>query len=97
MRVTYSYDAQDDLFEIHKWINTGNPERANSFIDELEEVCDELKNTPLAYPVVFEENANKIRRRVWKSYLIFYRVELDVLIILRVGHAAQNWSKELFP
>jgi toxin ParE1/3/4 len=97
MKVSYSYDAQEDLLEIHKWIHKDNPKRANSFIDELEVVCTELGDTPLAYPVVFNENENQIRRRAWTSYLIFYRVEPKVLVILRVGHAAQNWSKALFP
>jgi toxin ParE1/3/4 len=97
MKVNYAYDAQSDLLEIHKWIHKDNPKRANSFIDELEQICLELGDTPLAYPVVLDENGNQVRRRVWRNYLIFYRVELNVLVILRVGHAAQNWSKALFP
>jgi toxin ParE1/3/4 len=96
VKVTYSYSAQDDLLEIHKWIHRDSPKRANSFIDEIEQVCETLGEAPLAYPIFFEDGNNCVRRRVWQSYLIFYRVESDVLVILRAGHAAQNWTEDNF-
>lgn len=96
MKVAYSYSAQDDLLEIHKWIHKGNPARAESFIDELDQICAAIGENPLAYPVAFDSFGYIIRKRVWRDYLIFYRVEPDVIVIMRAGHAAQNWQADQF-
>jgi toxin ParE1/3/4 len=96
MKVVYTRDSQIDLLQIHAWIHKDNAHRANSFIDELEEACETLSILPLGFPIVFSTDSGNVRRRVYGNYLIFYRVELDKVVVLRVGHAAQDWSQTDF-
>jgi toxin ParE1/3/4 len=96
MKVVYTRDSQIDLLKIHEWIHKDNSQRATSFIDELEEACETLSFLPLGFPIVFSTDSGSVRRRVYGNYLIFYRAELDKVVVLRVGHAAQDWSESSF-
>jgi len=41
--------------------------------------------------------ASGIRRRVHGNYLIFYRVKVQTIEILRVLHAAMDYERLMFP
>jgi plasmid stabilization system protein ParE len=45
--------------------------------------------------VVFEHA--RVRRRPYGNYLIFYRIEIDVIAVVHVLHAAQDYESILFP
>lgn len=92
MKVVYSITPQLDFLGIHKHIFDRNPKRAFTFIEELEAHCASRGDMPLAFPIVFNQNGFAIRRRVYKHYLVFYRVEEPQVVILRAGHGAQDWA-----
>ncbi len=46
MKLIFSPAAQDDLLEIATYIGQDNPNRALSFVDELETRCAALANAP---------------------------------------------------
>lgn len=96
MKVILTDAAWEDLFQIGSWIKTDNPRRASSFIDELEQRCLALGDTPRAFPLLSGHAESGIRRRPYRNYLIFYRVETDQVTILRILNAAQDSEVALF-
>ena len=97
MKVVLTASAEDDLESIADWIAQDNPGRALSFVMELREICEALGHTPRAYPLVPRYEHTGVRRRVHGNYLIFYRVEADLAVVLHVLHGARDYEPLLFP
>lgn len=51
---------------------------------------------PHAYPLVPRYAYLGVRRCVVRDYLIFYRVQSNLLEIIRIIHGAQDYDKLLF-
>jgi toxin ParE1/3/4 len=97
MIVTISDKAEADLEAIADRIAVDNPARALSFVKELRQRCDNLADTPEAFPLAPRFEHIGIRRRVYGSYLIFYRVEATSIDVLHVLHGAMDYESVLFP
>lgn len=95
MRVELSAAAESDLLDIALYIAEDNPDRAFSFVDELQQACDGLADRPLRFPLLpgFEERG--IRRRVHRRYAIVYAVDPALVRVLRIVSAAMDISKIL--
>ena len=93
MRVELTATAERDLLEIALYIAADNPSRALSFVDELQAACEALASQAMRFPLLagFEDSA--IRRRVYRSYGIFYTVGADRVQVLRVISAAMDIAK----
>lgn len=92
MDVHFTAKARDDLLKIGDFIAQDSPIRAISFIDELEEKCLSIADSPKAFSLVPRYEAHGIRRRVHGNYLIFYRVEAERVVIIHVLHGALDYS-----
>ncbi len=90
MKVRFSKEAENDLLSIGDYIAKESPLRALDFVRALRERAAQLAETPLAYPVVSRFSRLGIRRRVFRDYLILYRVDSDSVRIVRVLHGAQD-------
>lgn len=97
MRVTFAREAIEDLVGIGDHIYPSNPDRADSFVTELETRCLQLAEMPLAFSQVPHPDSGNIRRRPYGKYLIFYEILDAEISILRVLHGAQDYEKILFP
>ncbi len=95
MRLVFSSKARADLINIGDTIALDNPVRALSFVDELQAKCVILTEMPLLYPLIPDYENRNIRRIVYGNYLIFYRVEVETVVILRVLHGAMNYGAVL--
>ena len=83
-------NAQGDLSEIYDYIAADNPERAITFINELEKQILSLKKLPERNPMIQENfyfNTN-YRHLVYKKYRIIYRIFKNDVFILRIFHGA---------
>ena len=89
MRCEISPRARLDLREIGDYIAQDNPRRAVSFIDELVAHCHRITSQP-GIGVLREELARDLRMQPHGRYLIFYRVEGEVVSIIRVLHGARD-------
>ncbi|NOW46726.1 plasmid stabilization system protein ParE [Novosphingobium sp. SG751A] len=85
------------LEAIGDFIARDNPTGAPSFLRELRGKCLGLADMPERFPVVPRYEVTGVRRRVHGDYLIFYRVELERVVILHILHGAQNYTGILFP
>ena len=98
MKVVLTDKAISDLIRIGAFIRQDNPNRAVTFVAELEQRCEGLADVPFGFALLPGREASGIRRRPHKDYLIFYRVDeagrrVDVLHVI---HGAQNYERILF-
>lgn len=97
MRVIVTPQAKADVVAIGEYIRLGNPERADSFVQELLDHCHPLSDMPRRYPLVPRYESRGIRRCVHEDYLIFYRVGAEHLDIVHILHGARDYESLLFP
>jgi len=92
-----SAEAEHDLETIGDYIARDNPARAISFLRELRAKCLGLADLPERFPLVPRYEAMGMRRRGHANYLIFYRVEVERVVIIHILHGAQDYGTILFP
>jgi toxin ParE1/3/4 len=97
MIVVITDAAEADLEEIGDWIARDNPVRALTFVRELRRRCESLIDGPRRYARVPRYEHLGIRRRVYRDYLIFYRIIADRIEVLHVLHGARDYKSILFP
>lgn len=97
MKVRFSAEAKADLAQIAGYIGADDPERAISFIDQLEATCLSLADFPGRFPLLDRYEKSGVRQLVHGNYLIFYRVEDGGVMVLRVLHGARDYMALLFP
>jgi plasmid stabilization system protein ParE len=96
MRVVLSDQARAGLREIALFIARDNPTRARSFVGELRTKAREIGETPRAFALVPRYEHRGIRRRPYRDYLIFYRIEEDRVAIIHILHGAMDYEALLF-
>lgn len=96
MIVEFSDEAAIDLERIADFIAGDNPRRALSFVQELRRRCEMLAEAPEGFPLVPRYEHHGIRRRVYGSYLIFYRVEAERVAVIHILHGATDYAAFLF-
>lgn len=97
MKVTFAKAAEDDLQAIADFIATDSPQRAETFVNELLDRCLQLGETPEAFQRVPRYEQHGIRRRIYRGYLIFYRLTSAGIEVLHVLHGARDYEALLFP
>jgi toxin ParE1/3/4 len=81
--------ARDDLHGIALYIADDNPERAVSFVAELEDRFDSIAERPLSFPA-HDDISPGIRGAVHGRYLILFRDLPRTVRIVRVLHTARD-------
>jgi toxin ParE1/3/4 len=89
MKLVFSPKAVDDLEEIGDYIARDNPERALSFIAEIEERCQNLLVAPSAFPAR-DNLLPGARMASYGRYLIFFRVVNGTVRVERIIHGARD-------
>jgi toxin ParE1/3/4 len=97
MIVVITAAAENDLESIADRIAQDSPSRALTFIAELRHRCETLIDAPKGYVLVPRYEALGIRRRPYRDYLIFYRLNGETIEILHVLHGARDYEAILFP
>jgi plasmid stabilization system protein ParE len=97
MKVVFSAEAATDLEKIADFIAENNPNRAVTFLAELEEACLSLADFAERYAIVPRFASQAIRRRPVGNYLIFYKIGAKRIEILHVLHGAMDVDAALFP
>jgi plasmid stabilization system protein ParE len=95
MTVVIAAAAEAELQSIGDWIAGDNPTRALTFVQELRKRCESLIDAPRAYALVPRYEPLGIRRRVYRDYLIFYRIVGDTIEVLHVLHGARDYESIL--
>jgi len=89
MLLTFSPLAADDLESIGDYIARDDPARAHTFVAELRAQCQTIASAPLAFRSR-DELGPGLRSCAHRKYVIFYRVEPDEVVVVRVLHGARD-------
>ncbi|WP_434116271.1 type II toxin-antitoxin system RelE/ParE family toxin [Paraburkholderia caffeinilytica] len=85
----WKVQAENDLFDILDYIGRDNPDAAVALVQKIRTKVDGLRERPTLY------RAGRIRGTremiVHRNYIVFYRTSDEVVTILRVKHARQQW------
>ena len=97
MKIALSAEAEIDLEEIADFIAKENPARAISFARHLREKCDALATFPARFPLIPRREIHGIRKMVVGSYLIFYRIVEDTVIVVHILSGAVDYERKFAP
>jgi len=99
-RIVLSEAAYYDIDSIFAYISRDNKQAAGKLRLRIYEELKRLADFPELGPVISEEDTpgaqRGYRRIVVSSYMVFYRVLEDHIVIARVLHGRQNWLQSLF-
>lgn len=87
--VEWRQAARDDLRSIFDYIAEDNPTAALALLEEIETKVGRLPERPKAYRPGRVAGTREMVVR--PNYVVVYTEETEVLVILRVLHAAQMW------
>jgi toxin ParE1/3/4 len=96
MQLEIKQAARLDLREIAAYIARDNPDRAESFVDELLARIETVFERPLTFPARSEWGTG-VRSALYGRYVIIYRLGVDFVEILRVIHGARDIDSLLEP
>lgn len=94
MRLVFLPSAITDLESIGDFIARDNPRRARNFVVELRQQCNKIAANPAAYRSR-PELAEDLRSCAYGNYAIFFVVESDALLIVRILHGAMDIPERL--
>jgi toxin ParE1/3/4 len=97
MIVRLAESAELDLERIGDALAAFDAGRALAVIRDLRRSCMGLGDMPLRYPLVPHHEASGLRRRVHRQHLIFYKVDNQDVLIVRILHGAMDYEAILFP
>ena len=96
-RIGYSSPALRDLREIEERIRAAAGDSvADQFIHRIVEKADSLREMPTRQRLRTELQSD-LRAVSVADYLIFYRVESDAVMIVRILHGSRNITAKLSP
>ena len=90
MKVRLSHTAMDDLRSIARWIARDRPNAAKRIAHNLRAACAALGDNPRAYEAIDGGQYPEVRRRPLGRHLIFYRIEIDQVVVIRILDGAQD-------
>jgi len=89
MRCVFTRVAEQDLEGIADFIATDNPRRASSFVADIRERCAKIAERPNA-AVLAKAYGEGIRKVPFGNYIIFFTVEDESVVVLRILHAHRD-------
>lgn len=95
-RLVFAPAARNDLLAIGLFIAEDNPQRADSFVAELEAKAVLICDGPLRYPER-QDIRPGIRAAVHGRYLLLFRDLEDEVRIVRILHGARNLRQMFEP
>lgn len=99
-KLHYSDEALEDLADISLYINNQlqNPIAAANTVEGIFRTVRRLKNFPNAGAIVYFSNGSDSGYRfiMYKSYMIFYRVNGTDVFVDRIVYGRRDYMKILF-
>ncbi len=83
--------ARKDLLKIIEHIAQDSPDSAEKLADDIEAKVQRLREHPELYRLGLKRGTRELVAH--KNYIVIYRVLPELVEVLRVKHAAQQWPK----
>src|SRR5450759_147424 len=94
MKIIWTHEALERLFEIEDFISQDSHEQAEKFVDQIIEHAEFLSVKPLRGRTVPEISNPDIRELIFRKYRIVYRINGNNLDILTVFEGHRLLRKE---
>jgi len=97
--VFFSALAEEDLDQIEDYISAHDPAAAARVRASIVQQSLQLGNTPAKGMALREPRSEQeIAVRLWpvsryRNYLVLYRIEAERIRVLRILHAARDWTR----
>lgn len=92
--LVFSQKARSDLRDIALYIADDNPERAQTYVDELIATAGKAAERPLSFPAR-DDISLGLRSALHGRYLIFFRNLSDHVRIVRILHGSRDLNRLL--
>jgi toxin ParE1/3/4 len=89
--------AEADLEEIGDYLAAESPAAAISVVARLRASCIGLTSSPERHARVPRFEHRDVRRVVMAPYVVFFRIELENITVLRILHGARDYDGLIFP
>ena len=94
MKVRITKPARADIRQIFEYLEErAGPRKAREIIAELRERCAGLQRMPERYAAL--PGFKGLRRRLYRDYLIVYRIQPGRVEIIRIVHGASDYLELL--
>ena len=80
--------AKSDIAEASRWYDDQRPGLGEIFRDELDASLRSIAENPLLYPMLYRHTRRALLRKF--PYGVFYLVEPERVLVLRVLHHARD-------
>jgi toxin ParE1/3/4 len=94
VQVVVSLRARSDILNIHSYLSERSPAAADRLLARFSQRLDELREFPLLGPDRSELRAS-LRGLLVEGYVVFYVVEADRIIVVRVIDGRRDIKQEL--
>ena len=94
MKVRVSGEAKRDLREIAAYIARDNPDRAETFVTELQRIIGKIGERPLSF-AARDDLFPALRTALHRPYLILFRIHNGTVEIGRIIHGARDIARHL--
>lgn len=88
-QLRWSLSAAEDLRKIEEYIARDSALYAVAFLDRLVQAAARLERFPRAGRAVPEFGRDDLREVIYGSYRLVYRLEAELVTVLRVVHGAR--------
>jgi len=90
VKIIWTEFAIEDLKLIHEYISKDSKVYADRFIEKLISRVEQLENNPHSGRLVPEFNLDTIRELIEGNYRIIYKINSDIVGIVRIHHSARQ-------
>jgi len=98
MKIKWTHEALERLFEIKDFISQDSPARAETFVDRIIEHAESLSEKPLRGRTVLEISNPDIRELIFGKYRIVYRINgnnVDILTVFEGHRLLRIWEIDI--
>lgn len=96
-RIVFTKPASRDLDEIDDYLTAvAGPAIAERLVEEIIDAAETLQKLPMRQHERAGLGAG-LRSIPVRNYLLFYRVEKDTVLIVRILHGSRDITSKLFP
>ena len=96
-KIYWSEEASNDLEQIYDFISQNSIQYSIKTVKAIVERTYNLIKYPCLGRKIPEINDDNLREFIYKSYRIMYKIDSEVILILRVWHSARKLSKRHIP
>ncbi|MDR3586434.1 MAG: type II toxin-antitoxin system RelE/ParE family toxin [Desulfosporosinus sp.] len=96
-KITILQIAREDIVEIFFYIAADNPKSALEMTDKITDKIDTLAELPLIGKIVPDNELAKqeYRMLIIDSYIVFYKIIADEVVVYRVLHGMRDYPNLL--